>query len=246
MEKDLNNQPKTRIYNLIILDKSGSMSAIRTAACEGCNEVLNGIRAAAEQHSDDQEHFVSLLLFDSLSMPYIYQCTPAAEVAKLTQDQYQPCASTPLLDAMGKSLLELEHETSKYEDAVGMVTIITDGYENASREFTYSQMHELVGHLRSKGWNFSFMGANQDITQVCNDLNINRGNARAFSFDEEGMRESWEIDCEAKERYYNQMREARRQTAGMSKENRMSFYLRMNDASSYYLENEKDDKKKKE
>lgn len=76
--KSTNQQStKTRIYNLIILDKSGSMGSIRKAAYEGCNEVLGGIRAAAEKHADDQEQFVSLLLFDTDSMPYIHKCTPA-------------------------------------------------------------------------------------------------------------------------------------------------------------------------
>lgn len=249
MEENLNNQPQTRIYNLIILDKSGSMSSIRTAAYEGCNEVLNGIKTAAEQHAEEQEQFVSLLLFDTQSMPYIYQCTPAAEVAKLTQNQYQPCAATPLLDAMGKSLLELEQETSKYEDAVGMVTVITDGYENASREFTYSQIHELVGRLKSQGWNFAFMGANQDVDEVCINLNINRGNAREFSFDDGGMRESWQSECEANERYYEQMREARRKTAGMTQAARMNFYCKMNNAASFFEKNKgnenKENKKEK-
>ena len=62
---------KTRIYNLIILDKSGSMSSIRQAAFTGCNEVLGGIKAAAKKHADTQEHFASLMLFDTESMPYI-------------------------------------------------------------------------------------------------------------------------------------------------------------------------------
>ena len=69
------NQTKTRIYNLIILDKSGSMQSIRRAAFDGCNEVLNGIKSAAEQYADTQEHFVSLMLFDTESMPYILDIT---------------------------------------------------------------------------------------------------------------------------------------------------------------------------
>ena len=52
--KHMEKPNKTRIYNLIILDKSGSMHDIRKAAYEGCNEVLNGIRAAAEKHSENQ------------------------------------------------------------------------------------------------------------------------------------------------------------------------------------------------
>lgn len=233
---------KTRIYNLIILDKSGSMSSIRKAAYEGCNEVLGGIRAAAEKHADEQEQLVSLLLFDSDSMPYIHKCTPAKDAADLTADQYRPCACTPLLDAMGMALTELEHETEKYDDAVGMVTIITDGYENASQEWTYPQIQQLVGKLKAKGWNFAFMGANQDVTKVCIDLNINVGNAHAFSFDDAGMRDSWEKDRMAKERYFARMAQTKmeyEQTCMGDIEALHELYRTMNEGNSYFEEEEK-------
>lgn len=236
METNNANETKTRIYNLIILDKSGSMSSIRKAAYEGCNEVLGGIRAAAEKHAADQEQFVSLLLFDTDSMLYIHKCTPAKDAANLTEAQYEPCACTPLLDAMGMSLTELERETEKYDDAVGMVTVITDGYENASKEYTYPQIQALVGRLKQKGWNFAFMGANQDVNKVCVDLNINIGNAHAFSFDDAGMRDSWRRDREAKERYYERMKEAKMRSAGMAKEERGYLYSCMNASASYFDE----------
>lgn len=228
------NKTKTRIYNLIILDKSGSMESIRKAAYEGCNEVLGGIRAAAEKNGEELEQMVSLMLFDTDSMPYIYKCTPALKTTSLTEKDYRPCACTPLLDAMGMALTELEHEVAQHEDAVGMVTIITDGYENASREFSYPQIHELVGRLKQKGWNFAFMGANQDVTKVCVDLNINVGNAHAFSFDEEGMRDSWRRDREAKQRYYERMKDLSAETADMSPEERHACYSKMNYKISYF------------
>lgn len=229
-------EQKTRIYNLIILDKSGSMGSIRTAAYQGCNEVLGGIRAAAEKHADDQEQFVSLLLFDSQSMPYIHKCTPAKDAANLTEEQYEPCACTPLLDAMGMSLTELEHETEKYDDAVGMVTVITDGYENDSHEYTYSKIRALVGRLKQKGWNFAFMGANQDVEKVCVALNINIGNAHAFSFDDAGMRDSWRRDREAKERYYERMKATKMAYACAPRQEREAAYCSMNASASYFEE----------
>lgn len=231
---EANQETKTRIYNLIILDKSGSMGSIRKAAYEGCNEVLNGIRAAAEKHQDDQEQFVSLLLFDTESMPYVHKCTPAKDTINLTEKDYHPCACTPLLDAMGLALTDLERETEKYEDAVGMVTVITDGYENASKEYTYPMIQQLVEQLKKKGWNFAFMGANQDVTQVCVNLNINVNNARAFAFDEEGMRETMKFDMAAKERYYERMSLAKKAAKGKSREEREMMYCCMNDEASYF------------
>lgn len=238
MEKGNQNEQKTRIYNLIILDKSGSMEWIRKAAYLGCNEVIGGIQAAAEKYKDKQEQFVSLMLFDSMSMPYIHKCTPAKDAGKLSEKDYKPCASTPLLDAMGMSLLDLEKEVDSYDDAVGMVTVITDGYENDSHEFTYQQIHQIVGRLKAKGWNFAFMGANQDVTKVCIDLNINIGNAHEFSYDEEGMRDSWRRDREAKDRYYERMRMAKEQAINYSAEERKQAYASMNESAAYFDESE--------
>ena len=184
---------KTRIYNLIILDKSGSMSSIRQAAFTGSNEVLNGIKAAAEKHVDTQEHFASLMLFDTESMPYILDMVPAAQIQLMREDQFVPCACTPLLDAIGMALTRLEAEVKKHERALASVTIITDGYENASHEFTYHQIHQLIGRLKEQeGWNFAFMGANQDVTKVCIDLNIDVQNAQAWEFSAEGTRHAFD------------------------------------------------------
>ena len=184
---------KTRIYNLIILDKSGSMSSIRQAAFTGCNEVLNGIKAASEKHADTQEHFASLMLFDTESMPYILDMVPAAQIQLMREDQFVPCACTPLLDAIGMALIRLEAEVKKHERALASVTIITDGYENASTEYNVQQIHQLIGRLKEQeGWNFAFMGANQDVTKVCIDLNIDVQNAQAWEFSAEGTRHAFD------------------------------------------------------
>ena len=184
---------KTRIYNLIILDKSGSMGAIHRAAFDGCNEVLNGIKAAAEKFTDSQEHFVSLLLFDTESMTYILDMVPAAQIQLMKEEQFIPCACTPLLDAIGMSLTRLETEVKKHERALASVTIITDGYENASTEYNAQQVHQLIGRLKEQeGWNFAFMGANQDVTKVCVELNIDIQNAQAWKFSHEGARDAFD------------------------------------------------------
>ena len=194
---------KTRIYNLIVLDKSGSMSSIRQAAFTGCNEVLGGIKAAAEKHADTQEHFASLMLFDTDSMPYILDMVPAEKITLMKEEQFIPCACTPLLDAIGMALTRLEAEVKKHERALASVTIITDGYENASTEYNAQQIHQLIGRLKEQeGWNFAFMGANQDVTKVSIDLNIDVQNAREFQFSAEGAREAFNAFSEGNHAFY--------------------------------------------
>ena len=230
------NQTKTRIYNLIILDKSGSMQSIRRAAFDGCNEVLNGIKSAAEQYADTQEHFVSLMLFDTESMPYILDMVPAQELTLMREDQFVPCACTPLLDAIGMSITRLEAEVKKHERAIASVTIITDGYENASQEFNAKQIHELIGRLKEQeGWNFAFMGANQDVTKVSVELNIDVQNAREFEFSTEGTTEAFDDYKNSHMSFCCAMSSADRQMrASISDQERKAEYRKMQKMRSFF------------
>ena len=230
---------KTRIYNLIILDKSGSMSSIRQAAFTGCNEVLNGIKAAAEKHADTQEHFASLMLFDTESMPYILDMVPAEQITLMKEEQFIPCACTPLLDAIGMALTRLEAEVKKHERALASVTIITDGYENASTEYNLQQIHQLIGRLKEQeGWNFAFMGANQDVTKVCIDLNIDVQNAQAWEFSTEGTRHAFASYKDGHDMFCEAMDEVDLcMGAFTSTKDRKSSYRKMMASRSFFKRN---------
>ena len=95
---------KTQVYNLVILDKSGSMESIHKEAVDGYNETLGTIRAAQLKHLDTQEHFVSLAAFCGCGIEMIYDKKPIKDVDKLKQEQYVPCCMTPLFDAIGSTI----------------------------------------------------------------------------------------------------------------------------------------------
>ena len=97
MKKDKTKQGKIQVYNIIILDKSGSMEEIRKAAIDGFNETLNGIKKAQERFADTQEHFVSLLTFCDCEKKYVFDKVPVAEARPLTMRDYEPCCCTPPL-----------------------------------------------------------------------------------------------------------------------------------------------------
>ena len=184
-DKEMKNNIKTKIYNLIILDKSGSMESIAGAAVSGFNETLEGIRAAQKQFSDTQEHYVSLLPFCACSMKYVYNCVPVDMVNRLTHSMYQPCCRTPLYDAMGKGITELSRRTKDEKTAAVIVTVITDGLENASREYNGKAIKALVDKMKEEyGWNFSYIGTNQDVESVAANLSIS--NTMYFEDTEEG------------------------------------------------------------
>ena len=188
---------KTQIYNLIVLDKSGSMSSIAKAAIAGFNETVGGIRSAQERFKETQEHFVSLMIFCNCEKRLVYDKVPVAEVKELTSKEYQPCCCTPLYDAMGISINALYKDIKDKEDATAMVTVITDGLENASSEYSGSAIKALVERMKNEeGWNFAYIGTNQDVEATSASLSID--NHMAFEDDDAGMRTAWEKERKAK------------------------------------------------
>jgi hypothetical protein len=137
---------KTKVYNVIIMDRSGSMWDIQKPAIQGYNEVLGGIKADAKTYAGTQEHFMTLVLFDSTSIDNVYWNEDPAKAAILTRDTYVPGACTPLYDAMGRTLTRLEKELKGDTNHSVVVTIITDGYENDSHEYSLSAIKALVEH----------------------------------------------------------------------------------------------------
>lgn len=226
---------KTQIYNLVILDKSGSMSTIANAAISGFNETVGGIRSAQERYNETQEHFVSLLTFCNCAKDYVYENVPVAEVKELTSREYQPCCCTPLYDAMGFSLNRLLSQIKDKEDATAMVTVITDGLENASNEYSGSAIKALVEKLKNEeGWNFAYIGTNQDVEKVSRGLSID--NHITFVDDEHGMREAWEKERKAKTMMYARYEEERMETSVLSAMARKLFRSRSNSANRNYRE----------
>lgn len=166
---------KTTVFNLIILDESGSMSPLTQQTVDGCNETLNVIRSLNKKYGDTQRNLVSIYLFqDNAEIPsrYVYKNKPVADVPNMTTEIYRPWGGTPLLDAVGSTLVDLRAIASTHEDSTAIVTIITDGMENASHHYTYEQVAHLISELKEKGWTFNFIGANIDVNAISKRLHI--------------------------------------------------------------------------
>lgn len=157
--KNNHENMKTKIYNLIILDASGSMQCIKNEAIGGFNETVQTIRDSQCKH-EDQEHLVSLVVFNSSKIDTVYEHVPVSKAKELNEDSYVPSCATPLYDAIGYSLNALRRQVED-NDRV-LVTVITDGYENSSAEYSGTAVKALVDELKGKGWVFSYIGANQD------------------------------------------------------------------------------------
>ncbi|MDY4626247.1 MAG: hypothetical protein SO442_06535 [Prevotella sp.] len=202
--KDDNSESTTHLsdnYNLIILDESGSMSMVRDATISGCNETLISIRNLQKEQSDIRQ-FVSIFCFDSSHSRYIFHDTPVDEVRDMTREDYSPSACTPLYDAIGYTVLQLFRKINRQEGK-GNVTIITDGYENASRKWTLPLVQELIATLKKKGWVFSFIGANIDVKSTANSLGID--SFMQFEQTQTGMEDMFKCERRSR-RAYNEKR----------------------------------------
>ena len=169
MEKKIE---KTKVYNVIIMDRSGSMWDIRKPAIMGFNEVLGGVKAAQTKYAETQEQYITLVLFDSASIDEVHWNADPSKAEHLKTKTYVPGSSTPLYDAMGRTLTKLERELKGDKNHSVLVTVITDGYENDSREYDLAAVKALVEHLKDEGWSFAYMGTDHDVHSVSIGLSI--------------------------------------------------------------------------
>ena len=224
---------KTKVFNLVILDRSGSMGHLRRAAVEGFNELVDGIRHSQAAHSETQEHNVTLVMFSGQDTDIVYNEVPVGNVHRLSEEDYRPYGMTPLLDAVGMALCRIEEHVSKVDDAAVVVTIITDGLENASREYTFDGIRRFIGYLSEKGWAFTLFGANQDSRRTAQAMGIR--NARNFAYDEQGISEVFAFTSRVTTRFSDRLDHFKHEEArtGMhpgDRERKRRYSLMVNDA----------------
>ena len=183
------------IINLIILDASGSMESIYNQALSGVNETIQTIRMGQKDNPEFKQ-ILTLASFNS-GRNYLnvkYSATPIDEVKEITKEDYIACGCTALYDAMGEMISELKRKVT-LEDRV-LVTVITDGYENASIHWNGPQIKSLVEELRHEGWTFTYIGANQDVEAVAGSMGIR--NTLSFDTTDEGTKEMFQKDIIAR------------------------------------------------
>ncbi|GAB4416919.1 MAG: hypothetical protein OHK0039_26650 [Bacteroidia bacterium] len=196
------------IFNLIILDESGSMQSIKAETIQGFNEIVQTIKGSGREHPD-QVHSVSLVTFNGLGTKMLLFNEPADRVEELNNDRYRPDASTPLYDAMGHGINQLRAVVDACEGPCSvLVTILTDGEENASREYSGQAIQALVEELKQKNWTFTYIGANHNVHHVAMTLSIDH--TLAYQSTPESTQEMFEAEREARARYYSRSPEERK------------------------------------
>ena len=204
-EEKKKSDGKAHIYNLIIVDESGSMSHLREVTLSGINETIGTIRNAQKEFAQTQVHTLTLVTFDTDSnrpaVRTMIDNQPIANVKKFRD--YMPNGCTPLYDAMGQSLTRLHTLIKGDVDASAVVTVLTDGLENASREWNAQSLRKLIEQLKQEGWSFSYMGSAHDVKEVTDLLSIE--NVVEFSHDQLGAGNTWGRERSSRRAYYQKM-----------------------------------------
>ena len=140
-----------------------------------------------------------------------------------------------MYDAMGISMNALFKDIKDMENATAVVTVITDGLENASKEYSGKAIKALVEQMKDQeGWNFAYIGTNQDVEATSASLSID--NHMAFSDDEAGMTEAWTTERKSKMRMFGRLSMAASVMSEMSPRQRKAHLTQMNRATSNYRE----------
>ena len=192
------NDVKTkRVHNLIIVDESGSMEIIRKQAFVGMNETLQTVRKMQEKFPDIEQQ-VTLITFDSEHTKWHYDDVAADKTKDLDWKAYRPCAGTPLYDAIGKGVAKVNAQVSDGENV--LVTIITDGEENSSEEWTLKTIRKLIEKLKKQNWTFTLIGTdNLDVETMAHSFAIDEH--MEFQQDEAGAKAMFARERRSRERY---------------------------------------------
>ena len=189
--------PTKRVHNLIIVDESGSMSIIRKQAFTGMNETLQTVRQMQKKFPD-QVQFVTLLTFDSCHTTWHYDNASALKTKDLSWKAYNPGGGTPLYDAIGKGISKVNAQVEDGDHV--LVTIITDGEENSSQEWTLKMIRTMIEKLKKQKWTFTLIGTdNLDVETMAHSFAIEEH--MEFQQTEAGTRAMFARERRSRERY---------------------------------------------
>jgi hypothetical protein len=176
----------------VILDRTGSMEAIRDDTIGGFNAFLE------QQRAEPGKATMTLVQFDSQD-PYevIHRFKPVDKVSELNRQTYVPRAMTPLLDAIGRGINDLEENLGRLKEEEKpskiVFVIVTDGQENASREFRREQIQKMISDKSEKeSWQFVFLSA--DLAAIGDAMSVGfaADSSLLYAKDRDGSLHAWD------------------------------------------------------
>lgn len=169
---------------VFILDRSGSMGGLEKDTIGGYNSLIE------KQKKEEGEVIVSTVLFDH-EQQVLHDRVDLSKIETMTEKDYYVRGTTALLDALGRAISHIGnvHKYAREEDRPEktLFVITTDGMENASRQYSYTKVKQMVEHQKTKyGWEFLFLGANMDAVKEAGRFGIGADYAVNYECDAKG------------------------------------------------------------
>lgn len=169
------NIPASKTMLCLILDRSGSMGGRES-------DVINGVNSfIAEQKKLPNPATIALVRFDTESIERFRPMRDLREAYPISRDDYQPRGGTPLLDAVGRTITELDNDWKAHAPNRAIVVIVTDGQENSSREFSKAQIKQMIESREKSGmWSFIYLGADKEAFAEAHSMGIQMTNTAQY------------------------------------------------------------------
>ena len=192
VQRGKNNKLKD-VELVFILDRSGSMQGLESDTIGGYNSML-----LKQKKEKTGKVSVTTVLFDD-QYELLYNQVPIDKIAPMTEKEYYVRGSTALLDAIGKTIMQIKaNQEKKGNSEKVLFVIITDGMENASREYRLDTVKKLIEERKEKDrWEFLFLGANIDAIGTAGRLGIDSSRAAQYKSDKQGTVKNYEVLNEA-------------------------------------------------
>ena len=175
-----------RIELVLVLDKSGSMQGLESDTIGGFNSMIKKQKAL-----DVPVRVTAVLFNDKTDM--LYESRSIHSVHALTEKEYEVGGTTALLDAVGSTILNVDQKSNVKKGTKVIFVIITDGMENASREFTKTKVKQMISDKQEKyGWDFIYLGANIDAAEEAGAIGVKKANAVTYRNTESGVRANYD------------------------------------------------------
>lgn len=163
---------------VFILDRSGSMEPLT-------HETIGGFNSLIEKQKQNGDTFVTTILFDD-SYEILHNHVNIRQIPPMTRNTYYARGCTALLDALGRTIqsvgTRLSETPEEERPSKVIITITTDGYENASKNYSLDQIKKMISHQRNcYKWEFVFLGANIDAAENAEALGIPRPMAKTYT-----------------------------------------------------------------
>ena len=190
---------KKVVHLAIALDESGSMLSIRKQVLTGLNEQIQEMK----KHSDIESTVTLVTFAGDSDVKTKYAAVPINEISEIKEEDYNPDGMTAMYDGVGRLFNQLKQSVEDTDQTLYLVVVVSDGEENSSKEYDSGKISQMVKErLATKRWSINYIGANQDLTMVKENLGVLGGsNTLSFVSTQSGTQQMFRSNVNATARY---------------------------------------------